>query len=184
MRSTRNTSPFSKGEIIMGNSVWYRDDPGYISMSNGLTDVFINVLVLSGSRIAKTDDEKRLIVFLAEKDQSVVGIGTVGFDICEIPWNIDNFSENKAFMLNVIQSAKNKLDWENLDYPPNEEMLFPVLDEFSFLISKINASDIEEGRLEEWIAEAESDDPILCGFPKCEKHGVLLSCFGCQVCNN
>ena len=168
----------------MGNSIWYREDPVYISMSNGLTDVFINVLVLSGSRLAKTDDENRLIVCLAEKDQSKRGIGTVGFDICEMPWNRDNFTENKAFLLNVIQSAKNKLGWETLDYPPNEELLFPVLDEFSFLTSKINASDIDAGWLEEWIAMTESDDPILCGFPKCEKHGALLSCFGCQLCNN
>ena len=44
--------------------------PACIQMSNGLTDVFLNVLILSGSALAKTVSEKRLIVWLAEKDQS------------------------------------------------------------------------------------------------------------------
>ena len=41
-----------------------------LQMSNGLTDVFVNVLVLSGSALAKTVSEKRLIVWLAESDPS------------------------------------------------------------------------------------------------------------------
>lgn len=155
-----------------------------LSMSNGLTNVFINVLVLSGSRLAKTVDEKRLIVWLAEKDQSKVGMGTVGFDIEEMPWNIDCFEDNKQFLLDVIQSAKNKLGWETLEYHPNEKMLFPVLEKFSKMISRLEAKYILPNALGEWLTAADSDDPVICGFPKCEKHGVLMSCFGCQVCNN
>ena len=153
-------------------------------MSNGLTDVFINVLVLSGSRLAKTEDEKRLIVRFAEKDQSKVGMGAVGFDIGEMPWNTEKFAENKSFLLNVITGAEYRLGWETLDYSPNEELLFPVLKKFSELISELSAEDIVSGSLEEWLNAAGNDDPIFNGFPKCEKHGALLSCFGCQICNN
>lgn len=42
------------------------DDDSLI-MSNGGTDVFINILALSGSVIARTENEKRLIVYLSEK---------------------------------------------------------------------------------------------------------------------
>ena len=153
-------------------------------ISNGLTDVFINVLVLSGSRLAETVDEKRLIVWLAEKDQSKVGMGTVGFDIGEMPWNADSFGESKTFLLNVIHGAENRLGWETLDYSPNEEMIFPVLKKFAELISVFSVEDIVRGCLEEWLGAAEEHDPVRCGFPKCEKHGALLSCFGCQICNN
>lgn len=62
------------GNIISLNDKTPKSD--WISMSNGLTSVFISVLGLSGSRLAQTDDEKRLIVWLLEKDQSAVGIGT------------------------------------------------------------------------------------------------------------
>ena len=38
-------------------------------MSNSGTDVFINIPALSGSVIARTRSEKRLVVYLPEKDQ-------------------------------------------------------------------------------------------------------------------
>lgn len=166
----------------MSNIITLNSDA--ISMSNGLTDVFINVLVLSGSRLAKNVDEKRLIVWLAEKDQSKVGMGTVGFDIREMPWSIDRFEENRSFLLEVIGRAKDKTDWSKLDYSPNEKLLFPVLNGFSEMLSRLSVKDVAPDALSEWTADADPDDPILCGFPKCAKHGVLLSCFGCQICNN
>lgn len=155
-----------------------------ISMSNGLTDVFISVLVLSGSRLAEIVDEKRLIVWLAEKDQSKVGIGTVGFDIREMPWNKECFEESRLFMLKTVGLAKNKTDWDKLDYAPNEKLLFHALSKFSDMLSTLAAKDIDPNALGEWLADADSDDPVFLGFPKCEKHGALLSCFGCQLCNN
>ena len=75
-------------------------------MSNGLTDVFIDVIALSGSQIAHTDDEKRLIVWLSEKDQSKAGAGTIGFDICEMPWNAKTFVENKQFLIHCGKTGK------------------------------------------------------------------------------
>ena len=71
---------------------------GLLQMSNGLTDVFLNVLILSGSALAKTVSEKRLIVWLAEKDQSRVGAGTVDFDLWEMPWDLNTFEEDRAFL--------------------------------------------------------------------------------------
>lgn len=155
-----------------------------LCMSNGLTDVFINVLSLSGSKLAQTIDEKRLIVWLAEKDQSKIGSGTVGFDICEMPWNLQTFEENKQFLLRVITSAENKTDWERLSYPPNEELLFPCLKQFASLVSQMTKDEVQPNILEEWIDAAQDDDPVLCGFPVCPKHNCLLTTFGCQICNN
>lgn len=170
----------------MANIIWLgaAENSQCIQMSNGLTDVFINVLVLSGSLSAHTADEKRLIVWLAEKDQSKAGMGTVGFDICDMPWNKDTFAENKHFLLNVIEAAKSKTSWKLLDYKPNEKLLFPCLDRFSELISAMDCVNINPAALKEWLAAADSNDPALSGFPKCPKHGALLSCFGCQICNN
>lgn len=158
--------------------------PEPLCMSNGLTDVFINVLVLSGSSIAKTDSEKRLIVWLAEKDQSRVGMGTVGFDICEMPWNRDTFEGDRDFLVKTIEGAENKSGWELLDYAPNEKMLFPCLSVFKELVQQISEKDIHFEEGEKWLAEAGKNDPVICGFPLCEKHCTLLTVFGCQLCNN
>ena len=160
--------------------------PSYLSdslkMSNGGTAAFINVLCLSGGRIAKTESQKRLMVFLAEKNQSVFGLGVVGFDIVEMPWSRDSFDEDKTFMLNVVDGARRKLGWETLDYCPDEERMLFYLDKFEKLIERMTKDDIAESALTEWLDEADENDPVRCGFPKCPKHDAYVSSFGCQVC--
>lgn len=156
----------------------------YLQMSNGLTSVFINAFGLSGSRLAKTEIEKRLIVWVLEKNQSIFGMGTVGFEICDMPWGLESFEENKAFILSVLGAMKNKLGWELLEYSPNEEMLFPCVAQFEKLLSKMESADIHFEEIDGWVKEASSDDPIFNGFPKCPRHSVLLSIFGCQVCTD
>lgn len=165
----------------MGNHITFGEDS--LKMSNGLTAVFIDVLTLAGTRVAQTEDEKRFIVWLAEKDQSVVGMGTVGFDIREMPWNTERFEENKRFLLNVIEAAENRTDWEKLGYQPNEELLIPALKKIAEMISQMTAADTDVNAAREWLAAAEADDPVLCGYPRCEKHETLLTCFGCLFCN-
>ena len=69
----------------------------YFALSNGATDVFISVLLLSGSDLAVSDWEKELIVWLAGTDQSVYGRGCVGFDVGEIAWEQKAFLGRKIF---------------------------------------------------------------------------------------
>ena len=47
----------------------------WICMSNGATDVFINVHSLSGSIWAETVEENQFIIWLSEKDQKLKVIG-------------------------------------------------------------------------------------------------------------
>lgn len=162
-------------DSVMGNFVKFGDE--FIKMSNGLTGVFIDVLTLAGSQLAQTDDEKHLIVWLAEKDQNIIGMGTVSFDIRELPWKAEYFDNNKQFMLKVIEAAKNRTDWNKLGYQPNEEQIFEVLDKFANLISFIKIEDINQSTVQE------GSDDYVSYFPKCPKHGVLLTCFGCIICN-
>ena len=153
-----------------------------LSLSNITTAKFINVLCLSGGRLAKTESQKRMMVFLAEKNQSLCGIGTVGFNIVNMPWDRESFDEDKAFILDVIRGAKDKLGWETLDFQPNEEIVFEALDVFEKLIHRMNKDEIRDDRLKDWLSEAKKNDPVHCGFPKCRIHDTYLSLFGCQVC--
>lgn len=50
-----------------------------------------------------------MIVYLGNKQQTIVGIGTVGFEIVEMPWQINTFSEDNKFMLKVVSNAKRLL---------------------------------------------------------------------------
>lgn len=170
----------------MGNIISLKMCGQHISMSNGLTSVFINTLGLSGTHLARTDDEKRMIIWLLEKDQSAVGLGSVGFDVCEMPWNHTNFNEMKCFLLNVIEGAKKKIGWDFLGYQPNEELLFPCLDQFYRLISIVDTSMLNPTVAQEWldVAMEVPNDSVVCGYPHCQKHPVFLTVFGCQLCND
>lgn len=160
-----------------------------ISMSNGLTAVFISVLALSGCPLAVTESQKRIMVRICEADQ-ICGRGTVSFDVCSLPWEKETLSEDKAFMQRAAEGAKNRSGWERLDYEPNEEWLFLNLDRFMRLIERVTADDINDEEIKNWFespkwyGHPKAEDPIYNGFPKCEKHGVFLTLFGCVVCND
>lgn len=157
-----------------------------LKMTNGGTSVFINVLCLSGGRLAETESQKRFMVFLAEQNQEIYGNGTIGFDIVEMPWDKNSFGEDKAFMLRVIEGARKKLGWETLlRYTPNEERIYDDLSKFQKLIERMTADDIIEASLSEWlsdISKSAEKDPIRCGFPKCKIHDAYIGVYGCQIC--
>ena len=166
--------------ISFDGKVAYDDS---LVMSNGGTDVFINILALSGAVIARTESEKRLMVYLSEQDQ-IVGRGCVGFDIVEMPWDKETFEEDKKFIIQVVNGARNRIGWEKLDYTPNEEIVFRYLDTFENLINRMTVDDIREDSLNDWLSKSEADNPVYCDFPRCEKHNTFLTCFGCQICNS
>ncbi|PAF30882.1 hypothetical protein CHI14_15505 [Paenibacillus sp. 7516] len=157
-----------------------------IGMSNGLTSVFIEVLSISGSMLARTNREREMTIWLAQRDQSVVGIGTVGFDIDEMPWSIDTFEEEKDFMLRMIIHAIAGAGWERLSFKPRKESLIPCLEQFQTMIHAFNKEDVNLDNYLEWSEIEEDDDrpTIPPGYPKCAKHDVYLSCHGCVLCNN
>lgn len=152
-------------------------------MSNGGTDAFLNVLLISGSPLAKTISQKRLLVWLAEKDQ-IVSRGCSGFNIIDMPWDLDTFDEDKMFLISVINAALERRHWELLDYSPNVEIIDRYLEQFKSLLTAITPQKINKTALHDWLSDKDNDDPVNCGFPKCQEHGVLLSFLGCQVCNN
>ena len=153
-----------------------------IKASNGLTDVLIDVLLLSGSALAESDDEKEFVVWLAERDQNVRGIGNVDFSIDEMPWTKSNFQSEKCFMIQIIESAEKRLEWDKLGYTPNEELIIYFLDRFKRLVMLMTEDKIREDERDRWFKGAEAEDPLKCGFPRCRKCNSLLSCFGCKIC--
>lgn len=149
----------------------------WLCMSNGTTSVFISLLALSGSRLAQSDLEKELIIWLAER--------VVGFMISDIPWTKQGFQSEREFLLKVTEQAKLKPGWDVLNYEPNEAIIIPVLDKFAALLSNFSEEYLDEAACVKW--NDMRNDPkygIPVGFPKCPKHGVLLHWNGCAVCND
>jgi hypothetical protein len=147
-------------------------------MQNGLTGVVISLLALSGSALANSEREKDLIVWLASHDQAIFGRGVVGFDLSEIPWTIEQFGEEKNFLLNVIERAKSKQDWARLTYEPREDWVINSLDKLYQMIAHFGEKDIDVQAALSWQAERPTERIV------CPKHNVLEHSYGCVVCND
>jgi len=138
-----------------------------LKMSNGLTEVFLHVLVLNGSALAASDGEKDLITWLARNNQEVVGRGTVGFDLREMPWS-ENFHQEKDFLLQTINAARSRCLWEKLNYEPRADSVTWSLNEFQKMIESFQKQDVDPASLMEWNKFKPAE------YRKCPLHGVYL----------
>jgi hypothetical protein len=173
--------------VDVGNIISADHDPNArdVMMSNGLTSVFLDVLLLSGSDLARTDSEVATVVALAERDQSIVGLGIVGFDVSELGWTPDRFLEHKAFLLRMVDGAIAGQRWEVLDYEPATERLLPSLADFRELIERFPASACpREPYASPWSTLGLRSDRAMC-----PRHAVYLHNLNvddarcCQICN-
>ena len=161
----------------ISNNRFNRSD--YLKLSNGATDVLIDVLVLSGSSLAQTRWQKELIIFLSLNDQEIKGQGCVGFDISDLGWEIDNFEDQKKFLLKVIDNALKKTNWKMLNYEPEEKIIFSNLRELKEMIVNYSTELVEQSDILTWnkaFTEME--------FKKCAKHKVYMHPFGCKICHS
>lgn len=154
----------------------------WLSISNGTTSMIIELIGLSGSIMAQSDAEKSMIVWLLEKDQNVVGLGTVGFCVVDMPWTAGDFEDQWLFMLKVLEGVRNQLGWNRLSYSPNIEFVAFCITRLEAMFRKITIDMIDEENTKEWRTTAEPNDPINNGYPKCREHGMLLTLWGCFSC--
>lgn len=108
----------------MGNTFRAGDDSLYLS--NGGTEVFVEVLTLAVSALAEHPWEHRFAGMLAWRDQNVMGRGAVGFDLTDIDWGEsgEERATAKAFVLRVPDLAAQRHRWDELGYEP------PFADEY------------------------------------------------------
>lgn len=153
----------------------HRPDLLPLRMNNGLAAVFISVLSIAASSRASTDHEKLIAIWIAMRDQAVLGNGLVDFKLEDIPWSPQEFAGDKYFLLKAIDAALNKEGWHNLDYTPREEWVFDCLKQFRRLI---------EAFLPEHLVGDGTSPDIPLDFQLCQQHHVYLHLHGCVVCND
>lgn len=153
-----------------------------LNMNNVGTAVFISVLTLAGSALAQTQRDKEFVIWLAEHDQAVIGLGTVGFDISEMPWTQTNFEAEKHFLIRVIEAAQAKTGWNLLDYQPGGKLL-SHLATFHHLVSQVTLGYVDPAHYHRWLDVA-PEYAVPAGYPRCPQHQVLLHWHGCVICND
>lgn len=155
-------------------------DGQLIQMSNGSTSVFFETLCLSGSTIALENYEKDLLIWLGQRDWTIIGMGMEGFDIAEIIWKADIFNKQKEFLLKTIDLTFAKTNWDLLDYEPYSEILFEHLSIFRKMIESFSIDKISEDK----ICEIFPFDENVKMYDRCETHKVYKNFTGCIICNN
>jgi hypothetical protein len=158
------------GNLITNNKAGDLD----LKLSNGGTSVLLSVLLLSGSDLAETEWEKELVTWLAGRDQNILGLGVVGFDIAEFAWSKADFPAQKAFLLKMIDLALTKHRWDALDYDPPYAQDY--LRDFRKLVEAYLAEYVEQKEWDWWLKPEE--------FAKCPKHLVFMHEEGCTICND
>ncbi|MFD4247535.1 hypothetical protein ACFWP3_39020 [Streptomyces sp. NPDC058525] len=95
-------------------------DGRQLEMTNGGTAVFVDVLTLAVSTLAREPWDFRFAALLTRQDQNVMGRGMVGFGLAELDWG-DTPQERaaaKGFLLRVLDLALSRHRWEELTYEP------------------------------------------------------------------
>ena len=91
-----------------------------ISLSNGNTSVFVDVMMLATSATVTTEWGYRFAGRIAQSDQNVFGLGTVGFALEDFDWGSagEDAATNKQLVLDTLALAANRHRWDELGYSP------------------------------------------------------------------
>lgn len=143
-----------------------------VQLSNGSMSVLMSVLLLAGSELAESDWEQRFVAWLARRDQSIVGLGMVSFDLADIPWTAA-WEGEKAFALRVIDLAHTGHRFADLHYDP--PFVKDQLASLRALVETMNAA-VATASAGEVFEDAEL--PV----PRCELHDVYAHGYGCLLC--
>ncbi|HEY4056669.1 MAG TPA: hypothetical protein VGM39_08670, partial [Kofleriaceae bacterium] len=148
-----------------------------LRMSNGLTSVLSDVLVIAASDKATTPWEKKLAYWLAQHDQSRTGLGCVGFDIEELGWTREDFAAQQRFLVDMIAAALARYGWERLPFTPTDSVL-GALRSLHRLVMEFTPEHIRALDERVWTPEDLPEQGL------CEVHRVYLHETGCIICND
>ncbi len=147
-------------------------------VNNGGTAVMLSVLVLAGSALADTPGQVRHVIWLAGRDQGVLGLGLVGFDVCDMPWELDAFEADRAFLRAVVAAAQAGAGWERLAYAPARDFVGKSLAAFAGLLDALAPADVP------WDAMRPPRIDWPTAIIRCPRHDVYEHAAGCLLCND
>ncbi|TRV80058.1 hypothetical protein FKN01_07575 [Streptomyces sp. 130] len=92
----------------------------HLSLTNGGTAVFVDVLTFAVSSLARAPWDFRFAALLSLQNQNVMGRGMVGFDLEELDWgdSPQEAAAAKDFLLRVLDLALTHHRWDELTYEP------------------------------------------------------------------
>jgi hypothetical protein len=146
-----------------------------LHLSNGGTDVLFDVLTLAGCALAETAWERNLVLHFADGHR--LGRGTSGFDLSELPWTSD-WPAEKAFFLQMIDSALSRHGWDLLSYDPPHAT--ESLATYRAMVAKFTPVPATVPS-PDWGDWRTAPQPEL--LVRCPAHGLFQGELGCRLCD-
>jgi len=168
----------------MGNSIVNSSTKQIVAFSNSVTDALYSGILIEGSFLAKTNWQKRLLTFIAEKNQNVIGLGIVGIDLVKLEWNKTDFIEQKEILRTVVNLSRVKKSYNQFIYQLKEEIANRKLIEIEKLIDELSIDQITEDNFKFYT------EPPQTQFKKCDIHKVYMNHLTverkhqCLICSN
>ncbi|MEU4192281.1 hypothetical protein AB0E69_10300 [Kribbella sp. NPDC026611] len=155
----------------MGNSFGTYDGGPSMHLSNGGSEVFLDVLALAACELAESPFERGFALLLCN---SRIGLGNESFDLCELPWSEEWVAE-RSFLLRVVQLAATGFRWGLLSYNP--PYVADHLGEYEQLL--VDFEPRQTGELARFWDPA----PPAEAFRQCLEHGLFVGDYtDCRLC--
>ncbi|MBJ6762827.1 hypothetical protein JGU66_18845 [Myxococcaceae bacterium JPH2] len=165
----------------MGDHITNDLAPGapYVHASNGTLATFFDVLTLAATARARTKWELQLALWLAESDQTILGLGMVGFDVSALGWTLEAFDAQKRFLLEVIDAAMAREGWERLPFQLDDATgVLTLLRQVREMVEQFPREAIPTPQVKTWRWHEGLPE-----YGRCELHHVYLHAAGCILCN-
>jgi len=149
---------------------WGRDDHDHVlSLSNGGTAVFLDVLALAACELAETDFERGFALLLCN---ARIGGGNDDFDLDELPWS-DEWPSERFFLIRVVRLAAARFRWDALSYDP------PFAEDYLKTYERLVLDYQPEG------TPGARWEPVPAGpFERCPEHGLFVGDYeDCRLCS-
>ncbi|MBR2668531.1 MAG: hypothetical protein IKE36_01895 [Solobacterium sp.] len=115
----------------------------WIVMSNQGTDCFLDLLIIAAESFEKTGTQEELISFLKDqKDVNEIAPGSAGFDLDEMPWQVETLKDDTEFLCCVITAAQNERTFRQLPYEVNTDIVLPLLRQFFVLAEQMKSETV------------------------------------------
>lgn len=152
----------------------------------GQVDIVTAALAIGASRLARTDAQRRMAVWIASHDHVVWKgwRGMVRLELGELPWEAASFEEDRSFLLAVIDGLAGGEGLEPLHdraYLPAVRHDLPQPLEVARLL--LRAFALEHARHDPALVWGYNGGAAPAALERCPEHGVYRHAHGCIVDN-
>ena len=167
----------------MGSLFLNSQSNNYFKTSTVTTDLFLKSLVISGSRMARSEWEKSMVMFFVERNQNITGGGLAGFDVMELGWTKESFFVQLKFLHSVVEDCLKYQTWNAFNYATSKaEIMIKSLQKFKELIAEIDFTKIRDNRIVHNFHQRENYE--YCSLHQTLKlNDLILGQEGCLVCS-